>query len=153
MHLHTEKVDSFFKDNELSKSQLRQKYLKLNHSEFNSMQSEKRLEVGGNLQQDYLTFLDHQVKLKRQSSQSKDYLDQQLASINKDIAASASSPAYLGKNPISHDRRRQLYYLDKSINNHRSYIRTEGDEAAPTQVDGRRTNQINQIFRQAHKTF
>lgn len=42
------------------------------------------------------------------------YVDNVLSSINKHIDLPDSSPAYLGRIPISSDRKRQLDYLEKS---------------------------------------
>jgi hypothetical protein len=42
------------------------------------------------------------------------YIDDILSSINKHVDVPDSSPAFLGRIPISSDRKRQLDYLERS---------------------------------------
>lgn len=43
-------------------------------------------------------------------------LDEQLSKLNQNIEYPDSSPAFLGRNPLNYDRKKQLFYLDRSLN-------------------------------------
>lgn len=49
------------------------------------------------------------------SKPHKEQVDQVLSKINQHIEQPSSSPAFLGRIPISHDRRRQLECIDRNL--------------------------------------
>ncbi len=97
------------------------------------------------LEKSYITYLNNQIlasnerKKKEKSSVIDDpRLNQFYAS---DKLEPDSSPAFLGRNPLSHERRRQLYYISKNLGTNHERASTVGlveDDKAVGVSSGRR---------------
>ena len=61
-----------------------------------------------NVEDEYTSMNSNQIDEHRQEREKKDNVDVVLAKLNKNNEIPNSSPAFLGRNPISYDRRRQL---------------------------------------------
>ena len=123
--------ENYVEDTTLQREQTRekfkQKYLKIGRSEAASLGFSPTDEPVA-VEKQYLDFLDHQIQLSTQRTSSKDHVDPSLSRINNNVDIPDSSPAYLGRNPLSNDRERQLKIVDRVLHFRPSHLATEGSQ-------------------------
>lgn len=67
----------------------------------------------------YVSYLNNQIANDRYKKLKQKYQyidDKRISKIYQNNLEPDSSPAYLGRNPLNYEKRRQLYYINKHLN-------------------------------------